>query len=62
LPRRGFGSLRVKVTIGGSAWSTSIFPDGRLGTYSLPIKKAVRTAEGLGEGDVTTVTVELVDF
>lgn len=62
VPRRGFGSLRVKVTIGGSSWSTSIFPDSKLGSYSLPIKKAVRRAESLGEGDITTVTVELVDL
>jgi hypothetical protein len=61
-PRRGFGSLRVKVTIGGSTWATSIFPDGERGSYSLPVKKAVRKAEGLGPGDVATVTVELVDF
>jgi hypothetical protein len=27
----------------------------------LPIKKAVRTAEGLAEGDVVTVGVDLID-
>jgi Domain of unknown function (DUF1905) len=59
--RRGFGSLRVRVTIGGSAWTTSIFPDSGRGSYSLPIKRSVRTAQALDVGDVTRVTVELID-
>jgi hypothetical protein len=60
--RRGFGSLRVRVAVGGSTWKTSIFPDSARGGYVLPIKRAVRTAESLDVGDVTTVTVELIDF
>jgi hypothetical protein len=60
-PRRGFGSVRVRVTIGGSTWKTSIFPDSERG-YVLPIKRAVRTAEDLNAGDVARVTVELIDF
>ena len=56
---RGFGSVPVRVTVGGSTWATSIFPDRERGSYSLPVKKAVRRAEGLAEGDVATVTVEL---
>lgn len=60
-PQRGFGSVRVRATIGASTWATSIFPDSAKGSYSLPIKKAVRRAEALSEGDVATVTVELVD-
>lgn len=61
-PRRGFGSLRVRVTLGGSTWRTSIFPDSTRGTYVLPVKRAVRTAEALDAGDTATVTVELVDL
>lgn len=60
-PRRGFGSLRVRVTIGGSTWLTSIFPDSGRDTYVLPIKRAVRTAEAIDVGDIVTVTVELID-
>jgi hypothetical protein len=60
--RRGFGSVRVRVTVGGSTWRTSIFPDSSRGSYVLPIKRAVRKAEALDEGDIATVTVELVDF
>jgi len=52
----------VRVSIGGSRWTTSIFPDGGRGAYVLPIKRAVRKAEGLDAGDTATVTVELVDF
>ncbi len=59
--RRGFGSLRVRATIGSSTWRTSIFPGGQA-AYVLPVKRAVRVAEALDVGDVATVTVELVDF
>jgi hypothetical protein len=59
-PRRGFGSVRVRVTVGGSTWTTSIFP-GR-DTYVLPIKRAVRKAEALEAGDIASVTVELIDL
>ena len=58
-PRPGFGSVRVRVTVGNTTWTTSVFPDTARGSYSLPIKKAVRKAEALEAGDVTTVTVEL---
>jgi hypothetical protein len=59
--RRGFGSVRVRVTIGSSTWRTSIFPDSQAG-YVLPVKRPVRVAEALDVGDVATVTVELLDF
>ena len=59
-PRRGFGSVRVRVTIGGTSWATSAFPDASSAGYVLPIKKAVRTAEGIEAGDTATVTVELL--
>jgi Domain of unknown function (DUF1905) len=61
-PRRGFGSLRVRVTVGGTTWTTSIFPDGARGGYALPIKRAVRKAESLDAGDIATVTLELIDL
>ncbi len=59
--RRGFGSVRVRATIGTSTWTTSIFPDSQAG-YVLPVKRPVRVAEALDVGDVATVTVELIDF
>jgi hypothetical protein len=60
-PPRGFGSIQVKVTIGGSTWSTSVFPDAqRSGCYVLPVKRAVRDAEGIEHDDTVEVTVEVV--
>jgi hypothetical protein len=59
-PRRGFGSVRVRVTVGTSTWTTSIFPDSAKG-YVLPIKRRVREAEHLDEGDTARVTVEIID-
>ena len=59
-PRAGFGSVRVAVTIGGSSWQTSVFPSGD-GMYALPVKKAVRRAEGIEAGDVVAVTLEILD-
>ena len=53
----GFGSVRVEVRIGGSTWATSVFPDAKRETYVLPVKKQVRTAEGIVDG--TTVEVML---
>ena len=46
----GFGSVRVSVQIGDTRWETSVFPDRKRGTYVLPVKKPVRTAEGLHAG------------
>jgi Domain of unknown function (DUF1905) len=61
-PRRGFGSMRVRVTVGVTTWTTSIFPGSAGGSYVLPIKRAVRKAEALDVGDIATVTVELIDL
>ncbi|GIF85434.1 DUF1905 domain-containing protein [Catellatospora bangladeshensis] len=61
-PRRGFGAVRVKVTIGTSTWATSIFPDSGSGCYVLPVKRAVRKAQRLDVGDTAAVRVELVDL
>ena len=59
--RRGFGSVRVEVTIGTTTWRTSLFPDAKRATYVLPVKRAVREAEGLRVGSRPVVEVELVD-
>jgi hypothetical protein len=60
-PPRGFGSVRVEATVGETTWRTSIFPDSRSGGYVLPVKKAVRTAEDLGDGDPVEVLLLLLE-
>jgi hypothetical protein len=57
--RRGFGSVKVEVAIGGSRWSTSVFPQ-KGGGWFLPVKKAICRAEGLGEGDEVAVRLVLL--
>ena len=59
-PRRGFGSVRVEVTIGDSTWSTSVFPS-KPDAYVLPVKRPVRVKEGIDVGDVVDVALTLVD-
>ncbi len=49
----GWGVIPVKGRVGATAFSTSLFPKGD--SYLIPIKVAVRTAEGLEIGDSLTV-------
>jgi len=49
----GWGMIPVRAQIGGTQWETSLFPKD--GGYVVPVKAAVRRAEGLDEGDVVTV-------
>jgi len=49
----GWGMIPVEVTIGFTRWTTSLFPkDGR---YVVPLKSAIRTAQGIGIGDTVNV-------
>jgi len=59
--KRGFGSLRVNVTIGATTWQTSIFPDKSQGTYMLPLKAKARKLESIHEGNTITLTVEVLE-
>lgn len=54
----GFGSLKVTARIGDSVFRTSLFPSRELG-WLLPVKAAVRKAEGIGEGDSVEVLLEV---
>ena len=55
---RGFGSLKVTAQIGDSVFKTSLFPSRKLG-WLLPVKASVRKAEGVSEGDVVAVVLEV---
>jgi hypothetical protein len=61
LPPRGFGSIRVRVTVGKTTWTTSVFPSDRDGGYVLPLKKKVRQAEDLTPERPVTVVLETID-
>ena len=59
--RRGFGSVRVEVTVGSTTWRTSIFPDTASESFLLPVKQTVRRAEGLDAGSPVAALLVLVD-
>ncbi len=60
LTKRGWGSVRVEAKIGKTIWQTSLFPDGKSGTYLLPVKAAVRNAEGIFPEDLVKLRITLL--
>lgn len=59
--KRGWGSLRVEVTLGETTWRTSIFSDKKSGTFMLPIKAEVRKKESVGAGDEVEFVLRIID-
>lgn len=59
--KRGWGSLRVKVTIGHTTWDTSIFPDKKSDSYLLPIKSSIRQSEGIKVDQTIDFNLEIID-
>jgi hypothetical protein len=57
--RTGFGSVRVRVTVGATTWHTSLFPDAATQSYAVPVKRAVRDAEHLEQGRPVRLEIEL---
>lgn len=57
--RRGWGSLRVRATIGITTWDTSIFPDKETKGYMLPLKASVRKKENISADDKISLTLEI---
>lgn len=55
--KRGWGAVKVQVTIGGTSWETSIFPHKESNAYILPIKAAVRKAENVEVGRVVSIAI-----
>jgi hypothetical protein len=60
-PSRGFGSVRVQATVGGTTWQTSVFPDTASASYLLPVKRSVRDAEDLEEGEPVEVLLTMLE-
>jgi hypothetical protein len=60
LVRRGFGSVKVEVTLDEVRWRTSVFPSKDTGGYFLPIKIDVIRKTGIAPDDEVTVELELL--
>ncbi|WP_395612656.1 DUF1905 domain-containing protein [Allosphingosinicella sp.] len=53
----GWGCVPVQAQIGGTDFTSSLFP--RADTYMLPVKVAVQRAEKLGLGDRVAVQIRI---
>jgi hypothetical protein len=53
--------VRDTARIGITEWTTSVMPDKTTGCYLLPVKRAVRDANGLDTGDTATVHLRITD-
>lgn len=53
----GWGAIPATVRIGDTTWRTSLFP--RNGGYLLPVRDAVRAAEGIELGQTVAVTMTM---
>ena len=58
--KRGWGSMKVRATVGDTSWDTSIFPAKEMGGWLLPVKASVRKAEGLVAGNLVRIVVEVI--
>ncbi len=53
----GWGMIPVAVTIGATTLSTALWPKD--GSYVVPLKDKLRSAEGISLGDVVTVRLRI---
>ena len=53
----GWGCVPVTVTLGRTTFQTSLMPKG--GVYLVPLKAAVRRAEGIDKGDEVSLRVRV---
>lgn len=53
----GWGCIPVRVVLGATSWETSLFPKD--GGYLVPLKVAVRRAEGVDLGDLVDLALDL---
>ena len=52
-----WGQVPVHVTIGGTGFTTALFP--RDGRYLVPVKVAVQRTQAIGEGAIVEVVLRL---
>lgn len=55
----GWGMIPVYARIGNTEWKTSLWPKD--GSYIVPLKDAVRSAENLSEGQQVTIKLTIRD-
>ena len=55
----GKGMVPIRTTVYKTTWDNSLFPHTISGTYILAIRKSVRNAEGIFEGDEIPVSFVL---
>ena len=53
----GWGMIPVEASIGLTRWKTSLFPKD--GCYMVPLKSAIRKAEGISIGDSVNVRLSV---
>lgn len=53
----GWGMIPAVLTIGDTTWETALWPKD--GGYVVPLKAAVRKAEGIEEADTVTINLTL---
>ena len=53
----GWGMIQVAAEIGGTRWTTSLFPKD--GACVVPLRAAVRRAEGLDVGDTVLLRLSV---
>lgn len=58
--RRGWGAVKVDVTVQDQQWQTSIFPDFEDGRYALFLKADIRKQLGVAAGSEIAVTLTLL--
>lgn len=54
----GWGMVPVRLTLGATTWTTSLWPKD--GDYLVPLKADVRRREDVTVGDEVTVRIEIV--
>ncbi len=58
--KRGFGSVRVKATLGKTIWESSMFWSKKDNCYIFPLKAQVRKKEGVMDGDEVEIRLNLI--